>query len=56
MSESQVSNWRDRNRVPVAVFPDEREVAAVARRLIDGGYPMDQISVLGRLRATADDA
>lgn len=55
MSESQESNWRDRNRVLVAVFPDEQEVEAVVRRLIDGGHPMDLISVLGRLHATGDD-
>lgn len=55
MNEQQQSDWQDRNRVLVAVFPDEKLVEPVVGRLIEGGCPMDLIAVLGRLHSVGDD-
>ena len=55
MSEPERASWREKNRVLVAVYPDEQATEAVVRRLIDKGYQMDLISVLGQLHASGDD-
>jgi len=55
MSESKRASWREKNRVLVAVYPDEQTTQAVVRRLIDKGHQMDLISVLGKLHASGDD-
>ena len=46
MPEPERASWREKNRVLVAVYPDEQTTEAVVRRLIDEGYQMDLISVL----------
>lgn len=55
MTQTEGSSWHDKNRMLVAVYPDEGQVEKVVRHLIDGGFPMDLISVLGRLHAVGDD-
>jgi uncharacterized membrane protein len=55
MSEPERASWREKNRVLVAVYPDEKGTEAVVRRLIDQGYQMDLISVLGQLHTSGDD-
>ena len=55
MPESERASWREKNRVLVAIFPDEKSTERVVKRLIDKGYQMDLISVLGQLHASGDD-
>ena len=55
MPESERASWREKNRVLVAIFPDEKSTEIVVKRLIDKGYQMDLISVLGQLHASGDD-
>jgi len=55
MSATERSSWREKNRVLVAVYPDEEKAKAVVKRLIDKNYQMDLISVLGRIHAIGDD-
>jgi len=55
MPEFARASWREKNRVLVAVYPDEKTTEAVVRRLIDKGYQMDLISVLGKIHASGDD-
>jgi len=55
MPESERASWREKNRVLVAVYPDEKTTEAVVKRLIDKGYQMDLISVLGKVHASGDD-
>lgn len=55
MSKSERAPWREPNRVLVAVYPDEQKAEAVVRRLIEDGYQMDLISVLGQLNSSGDD-
>jgi len=55
MSEPERALWREKNRVIVAVYADEKKTEAIVRRLIDKGCQMDLISVLGQLHASGDD-
>jgi len=55
MSEPERASWREKNRVLVAVYPDEQKAQAVVKSLIDKGYQMDLISVLGQLHTSGDD-
>jgi uncharacterized membrane protein len=55
MPELERASWREKNRVLVAVYPDEKTTEAVVRRLIDKDYQMDLISVLGKVHASGDD-
>lgn len=55
MSTNARPSWREKNRVLIAVFPDEVKATSVVRRLIDKNYPMDLISVLGRIHPMGDD-
>ena len=55
MSEPERASWREKNRVLVAVYPDEKGAETVVRSLIDKGYQMDLISVLGKPHASGDD-
>ena len=55
MPDSERASWREKNRVLVATFPDEKSTETVVRQLIDKGYQMDLISVLGQLHASGDD-
>lgn len=55
MSEPESASWREKNRVLVAVYPDEKGAELVVKRLIDQGFQMDLISVLGQLHASGDD-
>ena len=55
MSETVRTSWREKNRVLVAVYPDEEKARAVVKRLIDKNFPMDLISVLGRIHPMGDD-
>lgn len=55
MTEPERAPWREKNRVLVAVYSDEQRTEAVVRRLIDAGFQMDLISVLGQLHAVGDD-
>ena len=55
MSATERPSWRERNRVLVAVYPDEEKAKAVVKRLIDKNYQMDLISVLGRIHPMGDD-
>ena len=56
MSATERPSWRERNRVLVAVYPDEEKAKAVVKRLIDKNYQMDLISVLGRIHPMGDDS
>jgi len=53
MSATERPSWRERNRVLIAVYPDEEKAKAVVKRLIDKNYQMDLISVLGRIHLLA---
>lgn len=55
MSTTERPSWREKNRVLVAVYPDEEKAMGVVKRLIDMNYQMDLISVLGRIHASGDD-
>lgn len=55
MSEPERACWRENNRVLVAVYSDEKGAEVVVRRLIEQGFHMDLISVLGQLHASGDD-
>jgi hypothetical protein len=55
MSEPERASWREKNRVLVAVYLDEEGTEAVVRSLIDKGFQMDLISVLGQPHASGDD-
>jgi hypothetical protein len=49
------SRRADSSRLLVAVYADEDRAGVVARRLVDKGFPMDLVSVLGSLRTIGDD-
>ena len=55
MNSTERPSWREKNRVLVAVYPDEEKAKGVVTRLIDMNYPMDLISVLGKIHASGDD-
>ncbi|MGC2456431.1 MAG: hypothetical protein WA435_00345 [Gallionellaceae bacterium] len=55
MSSTERPSWREKNRVLVAVYPDEEKAKGVVKRLIDNNCQMDLISVLGRIHAVGDD-
>lgn len=55
MSAMERPSWREKNRVLVAVYPDEDQAKAVVQSLIDLNYQMDLISVLGRVHPMGDD-
>ncbi|MGA9664879.1 MAG: hypothetical protein WBQ69_00325 [Gallionella sp.] len=55
MTTSERTSWREKNRVLVAVYPDEEKAKGIVKRLIDMNYQMDLISVLGRIHASGDD-
>jgi len=55
MSTTDKVSWREKNRVLVAVYPDEEKAKGVVKRLIDDNYQMDLISVLGRIHGLGDD-
>jgi len=55
MSDSKRAPWREKNRVLVAVYPDEIGTEAVVKQLIDKDCQMDLISVLGKVHAIGDD-
>lgn len=55
MSTDTRPSWREKNRVLVAVYPDEEKADVVVKALIDKGFQMDLISVLGKMHAVGDD-
>src|SRR5271169_1650113 len=55
MSITERASWREKNRVLVAVYPDEEKAKGVVQRLINMNYQMDLISVLGRIHGVGDD-
>jgi hypothetical protein len=55
MSATERASWREKNRVLVAVYPDEEKAKGVVKCLIDKNYQMDLISVLGRMHGLGDD-
>jgi hypothetical protein len=55
MNATERSSWREKNRVLVAVYPDEEKAKAVVKRLIDKNYQMDLISILGWIHPMGDD-
>ncbi len=55
MSTTERPSLREKNRVLVAVYPDEDKAKGVVKRLIDMNYQMDLISVLGLIHASGDD-
>ncbi|HEX5337506.1 MAG TPA: hypothetical protein VFW53_03630 [Gallionella sp.] len=55
MSAAEQPSWHEKNRVLVAVYPDEKKSKDIVQNLIDRGYPMDRIAVLGRINAVGDD-
>lgn len=55
MNASTRPSWREKNRVLVAVYPNEEKADAVVKTLIDKDYQMDLISVLGKMHAIGDD-
>ncbi len=44
-----------KERILVAVYHDEAKAQRAIERLIDRGFPMDMMSVLGRVHASGDD-
>ncbi len=48
-------SWREKNRILVGVYANEEAAKGVAKRLIDENFPMDLLSVLGRIRPIGDD-
>ncbi len=52
MSTTERASLREKNRVLVAVYPDEENANGVVKRLIDMNYQMDLISVLGLVHAS----
>lgn len=55
MNPKEKPYWREKNRVLVAEYADEKKAEAVVKRLIDMDYQMDLISILGKVRAVGDD-
>jgi len=55
MSTTEMPPWSRRNRILVAVYPDEEAANVVIKRLIDLDCQMDLLSVLGRIHASGDD-
>lgn len=55
MSAADRPSWREKNRVLVAIYPNEEKADAVVKSLIDKGFQMDLISVLGKMHAIGDD-
>lgn len=55
MSTAERASWREKNRVLVAVYPDEEKAKGVVQRLINMNYQMDLISVLGKIHGAGDD-
>ncbi len=55
MSTAEKPSWREKNRVLVATYPNEEKADDVVRALIDKGFQMDLISVLGKMHAIGDD-
>jgi hypothetical protein len=49
------TNWREKNRVLVAVYADGDAARDVVKRLIDGNFQMDLISILARVQGMGDD-
>ncbi len=56
MSTTERPSWREKNRVLVAVYPDEEKAKRTVKTLVDKNYQMDLISVLGRIHGLGDDA
>jgi hypothetical protein len=55
MSTTERAVWNEKNRILVAVYPDEETANIVVKRLIEMDFQMDLISVLGRIHASGDD-
>jgi uncharacterized membrane protein len=55
MNTSEISTWREQNRIIVAVYRNEVEAKDTLERLMDMNCPMDMISVLGQVHASGDD-
>lgn len=55
MSKEQRPSWREKNRILIGIYADEEAAKAVARRLTNKNFPMDLISILGRVRPIGDD-
>lgn len=55
MSTTERSAWNEKNRILVAVYPDEETANVVVKRLMDMDCQMDLVSVLGRIHASGDD-
>ena len=55
MGTSERPSWREKNHVLIAIYPNEEQANAVVKALIDKGFEMDLISILGKMRAIGDD-
>jgi hypothetical protein len=55
MSASERPPWREKNRILIAIYPDEVHARTVVQHLIDSDFQMDMISVLGSIHAMGDD-
>lgn len=55
MNTTQRPSWREKNQILVGIYSSEESAKAVAKRLIDENFPMDLLSVLGRIRPIGDD-
>lgn len=55
MGTSERPSWREKNHVLVAIYPNEEQASAVVKTLIDKGFEMDLISILGKMHAIGDD-
>jgi len=55
MSTATRPSWREKNRVLVAIYANEEKADDVVKALIDKGFQMDLISVLGKMHAVGDD-
>jgi len=55
MNTSERPPWREKNHVLVATYPNEEKADAVVKEMIDKGFQMDLVSVLGKMHAIGDD-
>jgi uncharacterized membrane protein len=55
MGTAERPSWREKNRVLIAIYANEEKADDVVKTLIDKGFQMDLISMLGKMHAIGDD-
>jgi len=54
-STKDAGSLPENTRILVAVYPSEEQADRVVKRLSESDFPMDQISILGRIHTAGDD-